>query len=343
VLKVADRVRVSREKIAYLVHSTALSSSLLFPFSSGALFIVSLLRKNEKLTISDPFWLYLRIIPSITFAWVSLILAFLSCFVQPGLGPMKYTSGRSQPIALEELNVFGSFWSFLVPFSMLAVGSIISFPLSGMCMSKPNTLTSVMLQGDVSISLIVGITSGILGSSLWMFKASSYKSSAFLRSAVVESVNGFKTMLPVVGIIVCGWIFSQVTIDVTKTPEYILGLLKEFSDHRLYLLPSLFLTSLIVGFCIGCAWSSLSVIVSIFVPFLVSLKTSDEWLFAGIGALISGAIAGDLISPTSDLTALSSASAQVTIPNHLKSQRVYSGIAILASLGFLIIRSYFLN
>jgi Na+/H+ antiporter NhaC len=331
---IADRTGVSREKLAYLLHSTALSASLAVPISSGAVFVLGLLREVDILGDRSAFGYYLELLPHIAFAWIALGLAAVVSVTGGDFGRMRQfdaAAGVKIP-PTPAMNVSEREpklpWIFLAPVSLLVIGTVTVFPLYGGLL-RGISLHDALTASDITVALLAGMGVALLMSGTLLLRRSRWNWRLFW----VEVGHGILSMREVVAIILLGWIFADFLVGEVKTPAYFLTLVQNVNPGPNLILPLLYVVALMTTFCIGCAWSSMSVIIGLFVPFVVSLSPHDTSMVAvAIGALLSGVIAGDLISPTSDLTVLSSATAEISIVRHLSSQRLYASIAILLCL-----------
>ncbi len=75
--KVTDSYKVSREKLAYLVDSTAAPICIIVPISTWAVFFSSLLEANGVATTGQGINEYISSIPYMAYGWVTLAVVFL--------------------------------------------------------------------------------------------------------------------------------------------------------------------------------------------------------------------------------------------------------------------------
>ena len=86
-----DKYKVSREKLAYIVDSTAAPISVIIPFSTWGVFFAGLIVANGIAPEGEGFIVYIRAIPYMLYAWVAVLRVpvVISGFV-PSLGSMKH-------------------------------------------------------------------------------------------------------------------------------------------------------------------------------------------------------------------------------------------------------------
>ncbi len=103
--RLTDRFGVSREKLAYIVDSTAAPICILVPLSTWAVYFAELLETNAA-TDGPGMWLYIQSIPFMLYGWVAMGLVVLVALgLLPDLGPMKPpkrapNAGNRSPTAL---------------------------------------------------------------------------------------------------------------------------------------------------------------------------------------------------------------------------------------------------
>ncbi len=94
--KITDRFGISREKLAYIVDSTAAPICILVPFSTWAVFFAGLLEENN--VTGNGMSLYIEAIPFMFYAWVAAaIVPLVAMGWVPNLGPMKAAERAPSP------------------------------------------------------------------------------------------------------------------------------------------------------------------------------------------------------------------------------------------------------
>ena len=77
VKKLTDYYKVSREKLAYIIDSTAAPMCVIVPVSTWAVFFAALLEENNIAAEGQGLSTYLSAIPYMVYPWVALIIVFL--------------------------------------------------------------------------------------------------------------------------------------------------------------------------------------------------------------------------------------------------------------------------
>lgn len=97
VKKLTDVYNVSREKLAYIVDSTAAPICIIVPISTWAVFFAGLLEENGVAKDGDGLTLYISAIPFMAYAWFALIIVFLVAYgILGDWGPMKKAEARAK-------------------------------------------------------------------------------------------------------------------------------------------------------------------------------------------------------------------------------------------------------
>jgi len=94
--QLSDRYKISREKLAYVVDSTAAPISVIIPFSTWGAFFAGLLVANGLAPPGQGLDVYISAIPYMLYPWFAVLLVpvVIAGFV-PALGPMKTAERRA--------------------------------------------------------------------------------------------------------------------------------------------------------------------------------------------------------------------------------------------------------
>jgi tetracycline resistance efflux pump len=134
------------------------------------------------------------------------------------------------------------------------------------------------------------------------------------------------------------WTFSSLISNQLGTGHYLAQLL--VGSLPLFMLPVIFFfSSIVTTVAIGSSWGAIAIMVAIAVPMVLTLTqvvtpTTIEHIYIMLpvlGAILSGAIAGNTISPIGDATIMASTSTQTYHEDHVKTQWAYNLPAIIAT------------
>ncbi len=344
-----DRLKISREKLAFLVDSTAAPVSGLALVSTWVATEISAMQTgyaDAGIDIgNDTFGIFIQTIPSRFYILYALAFVLLCGLLCRDFGPMLTAEQAAQdapdPGAGEDQQDTSSARAInaILPI-LVTVGVVLCLLVStGAAAAQVSTLPpisdwqawgQVIGQGDSYLSLVYGALAGlatILGLNLVQRTMSS--------SSVLQSMNeGFLHVLPALIILWLAWTLSRLTgEEFLGTGEYLAGWVSQTSLPA-YLMPTIvFLLASGIAFSTGTSWGTMAILMPIVIPLVNGLLTqqlgqppaADHYLLtASIGSVLAGAIFGDHCSPISDTTILSSRSSDCDHIAHVRTQIPYA-------------------
>ncbi|KKQ49538.1 MAG: Na+/H+ antiporter-like protein [candidate division TM6 bacterium GW2011_GWF2_38_10] len=350
---ITDEFRIARVKLGLLVNSLASPLAVLFPLSSWIAQIVGQFRqagigtsiKNGILIAHDPFYLYLSVIPFLLYA----IIAFFSIWFIVSKGYVHGTLAKHERIAQKTGNLFAGrvlttraprksseyfagarVWDFLLPI-LLLVGSVVLF--------------NMYCGNDIPLALCKGGGITVLFSCVYLV----FRGRIAPKEILGIVWHGSRLMMSSVVVVVFIWTLSALLKDDLQLGSYLAGLIG--GRIAIHLLPALFfIAAVTISTMIGSAWGAFGILLPIAIPMLVSLSGVSvpahigelSMLLPLLGAIISGSVAGNHLSPIADVMFMSSTSAGAY---HLDLVRVMAGFAfpvVLAALGAFLLQGYLL-
>ena len=161
-----------------------------------------------------------------------------------------------------------------------------------------------------------------------------------LKDTVESIIQGFKTMLPAIMILTLAWSVALIT-EHMHTANFISGLLMDASVSP-YLIPVItFIVAALVSFSTGSSWGTMAILYPLILPtgWLLAENSGLDYdttlsIFHNIAAaVLTGSVLGDHCSPISDTTILSSLATSCPHIEHVRTQLPYAlttgAIAIL--------------
>lgn len=345
-----DSVRISREKLSYLVDSTAAPVASLAAISTWSIFQMSLLDSPYKAHgISANLYLtFLQSIPYSFYCIFTLVFLFATVLMRREMGPMHKAETRSQttgavlaenaqPMVDESLvREFEesklSHWSNgLIPILAVLVITICGLFITGsegLENGSPKTIRNIIGNSNANASLI-------WGSFLAGFIAIIMSVSGGLLSLIKAMdawISGVRSMVMACIILVLAWTIGDVCADM-KTAEYIVDLTSGFLTPAL--LPAVtFFTAAVISFSTGSSWATMSILVPVTVPMSIQLLggegnqvVQDPIFLSTFAGVLSGSVFGDHCSPISDTTVLSSTASGSDHIDHVRTQLPYALIS----------------
>lgn len=156
----------------------------------------------------------------------------------------------------------------------------------------------------------------------------------------MESLTaGFKTMLPAILILVLAWSLAAVTQEL-YTAEYLTSLFSgNISPH---FLPEItFFLAAIIAFSTGSSWGTMAILYPLMMPAAwyvcqqqgFSMEETMPIMYNVISVVLAGSVFGDHCSPISDTTILSSLASGCNHIDHVKTQLPYAlTVALVANI-----------
>ncbi|WP_062104467.1 Na+/H+ antiporter NhaC family protein [Bacillus niameyensis] len=335
--KVFDKLKVSREKLAWIIDSTSSPVAVLIPFIGWGVYIMGLMKTEfDALNITtSEFSAFVQVIPFQFYAILAVLMVPLVAFTKLDFGPMAKAEQRVQTTG--EL-----YWSTSSPLRRAEQSTetknsraiMVWLPLLVLFV----TLFGLLISFGFPVEPVAGGDFRIALSTAYLFAALTlgllmigFKVKKFGEVMDIYT-SGMQKMVYVSTTLVLAWALGKV-IGEMGTAAYIVELLK--GNVPGFIIPAiLFLVGCGMSIASGTSWGTFAIMLPIAIPMAVGL---DAPLLVCIGAVLSGGIFGDHCSPISDTTILSSTGAGADHIDHVKTQVPYALLnAFIALIGFVV-------
>ncbi len=351
-----DSKRISREKLSYIVDSTAAPVAGMALISTWVGYELGLINDALKAVNIDAnaYTIFLKSIPFRFYDILALVLVFLVAYLMRDFGPMLTAERRARktgkvladgaiPMSSLEIEEAESTKDIklkvsnaLVPILTMVVISFFGLWYSGGGPKLPFSLAGIrdaFGEADASVALLWGAA---LGSIVAITMATTQKILT-LQEAFGAWVNGTKSLMITCIILTFAWSLGSIAEKV-GTANYLVGVVTDTLPSGL--LPSfVFVISCIVAFATGTSWGTMAIMMPLAIPLANSYAPGvvGPLLLSTCGAVLTGAIFGDHCSPISDTTIMSSMASSADHIDHVKTQMPYAlvvaGVAVV--LGYL--------
>lgn len=321
-------LKICKEKLAYILDSTASPICILIPFIGWGAYIMGLIEQaylDTGLTDSS-LSVLINLMPYQFYA--ILTLASVPIFILSGrdFGPMKKAQADYQPMQNEDVDNSELQDTSTPPLSLFLVPLTVLLALiAGLLIwhSINNDLSSIHVRSTLTIAYIAAS----LACAFLMYKHDKIPFSESLGTFV----KGSETMVFVVIILILAWSLSSVIKDL-GTAQTISVLIGQGLNPAI--LPALvFLLGAIISLATGSSWGTFAILMALAVPVAHNI---DAPMYLTIAAVLSGGLFGDHTSPISDTTILASIGADCPHINHVTTQFYYAmltgSVAFLAFL-----------
>jgi Na+/H+ antiporter NhaC len=346
-----DKLKISREKLAYLADSSSAPVSVLLPFNAWGAFIMGLLLTEG---LNNVFWQMIKSIPYNFYAWVTLLVGFLTVLFDWNIGPMKRAEKRVKekglllnpgavPMVSEALtevkptgNARFKAYNMLVPIGTMVLMMPVLLTVTGWNRGIEiqtgkawfQKILTAMGNGSGSTSVLFAvITALIVAAMLYRIQgiADFHKMNDW-------TLKGISEMMPLALLMMMAFAIGGVTKEL-GTGVYLAGLAKEFLSPA-WVPAVVFVLSAFIAFSTGTSWGTFAIMIPIAIPIALKLGLPVSLVLA---AVLSGGVFGDHASPISDTTIISSMAAATDHIDHVKTQLPYALLsAFVAGLLFLI-------
>lgn len=148
-------------------------------------------------------------------------------------------------------------------------------------------------------------------------------------------VEGFKLMIPAIGILIFAWTLKGMG-DALQIGTFVESIVGTSASASLFLPAVLFVVAVFLAFSTGTSWGTFAILVPIAIAMFPGADHLEMMIIA-VSAVLAGAVCGDHISPISDTTVMSSAGAQSNHINHVTTQMQYAAVvAVVCIIGYII-------
>ena len=359
---ITDRLRVSREKLAYIVDSTAAPVACLALATTWIGYEVGLIG-TAVAALPDydeaAYSVFLNSIPYSFYPILALFFVYAISLSKRDFGPMLaaerrarqtgqlFRPGSNAEAAQAEAEAMEPppdaprrLVNAVLPIAVLVVGVLLGLYLTGSAavreagdaltfknvIGAANSYTAMMWASLASVLVAVVMTVG--------------QRILTLTEAMDAWYAGMRTMLLAVVILVLAWALANVN-EALGTADFLVTLLSDALSPGF--VPALvFVLAAATAFATGSSWGTMGILMPLVIPLAWGvlaadgLHTSGEYhhiIYSTVSAVLAGSVWGDHCSPISDTTILSSLASSCDHIDHVRTQLPYAltvgGVALL--------------
>ncbi|MDA1028767.1 MAG: Na+/H+ antiporter NhaC family protein [Bacteroidetes bacterium] len=350
---VTDRLRISREKLAYLVDSTAAPVACIALVTTWIGYEVGMIGdaidKIDGLE-GSAYGFFLSSIPYSFYPVLAVFFVFLVSWTGRDFGPMYTAEKRARTLgqvtnpnssANEAENLLKEMTpvegkpqraiNAILPVLVLVFGVLVGLYATG----TGETLNEIIGSSNSFKALMWASMLGVL-------------TAAFLSitqrimdiEQVVESwFSGLKGMMFAMIILIMAWALSAVTTDL-HTASFLVSILGD-SLNAGFVPTIVFILAAATAFATGSSWGAMGILMPLVIPLTWAVMAANgqveahdyHILYSSISAILAGSVWGDHCSPISDTTILSSMASSCNHIDHVRTQLPYAalvgGVAVL--------------
>ncbi|WP_158607388.1 Na+/H+ antiporter NhaC family protein [Rhodohalobacter sp. SW132] len=365
-----DRLQISREKLAYIVDSTAAPLAVSAVITTWIGFEITQIQNalsGLAAATDDPalaqqlqagadnaFMIFLHSLPYLFYPILALAFVLMTIVMKKEFGPMltaerrAYSGGGviregSMPASdtsLESMQPIEDkprrWYNAALPVFSVIVVALYGLYSTGASGLEPGEggITAIIGNADPFAALLwASFTGCVVAIGLVVFQKI-----LTLNQAIDSLVGGMQSMLIAIIILILAWGLGGITQEV-GTGTYLASLLQD--TLPLALLPGLvFFIAAVTAFSTGTSWGTMAILFPVVVPLSVAMGAGVGFaggenygiLLGAISSVMAGAVFGDHCSPISDTTVLSSMSSACDLIDHVRTQLPYALVVAVVAL-----------
>ena len=346
-----DHLKVSREKLAYIVDSTAAPVACIALITTWIGYQIGLVDKAlssiDELSHVQAYSVFLHSIPYSFYPILAILFVLMISASGLDFGPMlkaeqRARNGAVKPetkdalpaihgdelapkdrIPLRAINAF-------VPIITLVVALLVSLVVLG----EGDTLVEVLETTSPYQSMMYSSFVGVLVAATMSIGQRILS----VHETVDAWYGGLRATLFGMIILVLAWALSDLTATLNTAP-YLVTLLAD--SLPVALIPAIvFVLAAITAFTTGTSWGTMAILIPLIVPLSWAVMAVNgiaddsgmHILYSAVACALGGAVWGDHCSPISDTTVLSSVASGCDHIEHVRTQLPYALLVGLVAL-----------
>lgn len=332
---VFDKLKIPREKLAYIADSSSAPSSILIPFNAWGAFVMGLLLAQG---LENPFSLMLSSIKYNFYPILAILIVFLVIIFKKDFGPMakaekrtretgKLLNDGSKPMLSDEItslepkeNIPARARNMMIPLATMVFMMPFFLAYTGWdavenYTSSLNHVSQAIGQGSGSSSVLYAVITSILVSMIL------YKSQGIMRSKEMIDLilKGISELMPLALLMLLAFAIGD-ACKALGTGQFVANWSKDWLSPE-FLPAVVFIISSFIAFSTGTSWGTFAIMLAISIP-MAEIHGSEITLV--IAATLGGGIFGDHCSPISDTSIISSMASASDHIDHVKTQLPYA-------------------
>ncbi len=346
---VFDKMKIPREKLAYIADSSSAPSSILIPFNAWGAFIMGLLLNQG---FNNPFELMIASLPYNFYPILAILIVFGVIFFKKDIGPMakaekrtretgKLLNDNAKPMISEEITsykpkkgVVPKAFNMIVPLVVMVLMMPVNLAFTGWSAVKMPTSFSdhffqAIGQGSGSSSVLYAVLTAILASMIL------YRIQGIMKTKemIDISLKGISELMPLALLMLLAFAIGNACNEL-GTGAYVANWSKEWLSPE-YLPVIIFIISSFIAFSTGTSWGTFAIMMAISLPMAEVHQASVPLVIA---ATLGGGVFGDHCSPISDTSIISSMASASDHIDHVNTQLPYALLGGgLAAISYLVL------
>ena len=321
--KITDTFKISRDKLAYIVNTTAAPWCVIAPISTWTIFVAVILEKSGVAQKGHGLATYIKMIPFISYGYISVLLIPLFIYgILPWFGRIKKADIRAKETGMLTET----------PFSSSA-----ALDVSQLNKNKPGKLFYFLLPVAVllaaTIFFDIDALKGVMVAVAFTFIYYMLIKVGTFQQLSETMFSGFNSMIYALAILMMSYVLKDVN-DKMGLTQYVLNGVSPYISRQL--LPVIVFISLsFISVTTGSSWGLYIIAIPLVVPLASALHSN---VLLNCGAVVSAGVFGANACLYSDATVLTAQSTECNNMEHGLSQLPYALIAFgLSAVAYLIL------
>ncbi len=344
-----DKLKIPREKLAYIADSSSSPTSIIIPFNAWGAFIMGLLITQG---IENPFSVLISSIKYNFYPFIAIIIVFIVIIAKKDIGPMvkaekrtketgKLLNDNAKPMISETITSFkpkegikAKAYNMVIPLFTMVLMMPLNLAYTGWnkvetYSSFSNHLSQAIGQGSGSSSVLYAVITSIFVAMV-LYRAQGIMKIGEMVDLVLK---GISELMPLALLMLLAFAISD-ACNQLGTGQFVANWSKEWLSPQ-YLPAIIFLISSFIAFSTGTSWGTFAIMLAIAIP-MANIHGANTTLV--IAATLGGGVFGDHCSPISDTTIISSMASATDHIDHVKTQLPYAIIGgLITTVMYLII------
>jgi len=332
---VFDKLKIPREKLAYIADSSSAPTSILIPFNAWGAFIMGLLLTQG---FDQPFSTLFSSLVYNFYPFLTLILLFIIIVSKKDFGPMRKAEKRTaetgkllndnaRPMISDDITgmkakegVKPKAYNMVIPLVTMVAMMPVMLAFTGWTnVEKPGTFLNHVFQaiglGSGSSAVLYSVITSLLVA-IVLYRSQKMMKLPEMIELILKGISG---LMPLALLMMLAFAISEVCNQL-GTGIFVAEWSKSWLSPE-FLPVIIFLISSFIAFSTGTSWGTFAIMMSIAIPMATAHEANA---LVVIAATIGGGVFGDHCSPISDTTIISSMASASDHIDHVKTQLPYA-------------------
>lgn len=330
-----DKLKIPREKLAYIADTSSAPSSIILPFNAWGAFIMGLLITQG---IDNPFSVLLSSIKYNFYPFIAILMVFFVILTKRDVGPMikaekrtketgKLLNDNAKPMISETITSYkpkegiqAKAYNMIIPLLTMVLMMPINLAYTGWgevenFTSFSNHLSLAIGKGSGSSSVLYAVLTSIFIAMI-LYRAQGIMK---IKEMIDMALKGISELMPLALLMLLAFAISD-ACNQLGTGQFVANWSKDWLSPE-FLPAIIFVISSFISFSTGTSWGTFAIMLAIAIP-MANIHSANVTLV--IAATLGGGVFGDHCSPISDTTIISSMASATDHIDHVKTQLPYA-------------------